>query len=555
MNNDIKIAKSIKLKNISKIALNLGLKNEDIELYGSNKAKIKIKAIKSKKQRKDSKLILVSAITPTPAGEGKTTISIGLSLGLNKLGKSSIVTLREPSLGPLFGRKGGATGGGYAQVLPMEEINMHFTGDMRAVEAAHNLIAAVLDNHIYQRKEPRLDPRRTKWYRVMDMNDRALRDIVIGLGGRIHGIPRESFFQITASSEIMAILCLAENYSELKEMLANILLGFTYDEKPVYLKDLKIEGAATALLKDALKPNLVQTTEGTPALVHGGPFANIAQGTCSVLSMKLGLKLCEYVVTEAGFGFDLGAEKFFDIVARKSGLKPQVVVLVATTRALKNHGGKELKDIEKPDHKAVRNGLPNLEKHMENIKKFGIPAIVAINKFAHDTNAEIEVIKEFARSKNIESSVVEVHQKGGKGGIDLAKKVIEKTNQTRKFKPLYSASEPIEKKIKTVSSEIYGAAAVEFTKEGKSDLKLIKKLGLEKLPICIAKTQKSLSDDPKLLCRPEDFMVTVKRIEISRGAGFLIPITGDILLMPGLPKNPAAENIDIDEEGNITGLF
>ena len=416
MNNDIKIAKSIKLKNISEIALNLGLKNEDIELYGNNKAKIKIKAIKSKKQRNDSKLILVSAITPTPAGEGKTTISIGLSLGLNKLKKSSIVTLREPSLGPLFGRKGGATGGGYAQVLPMEEINMHFTGDMRAVEAAHNLIAAVLDNHIYQRKEPRLDPRRTKWYRVMDMNDRALRDVVIGLGGRIHGIPRESFFQITASSEIMAILCLAENYSELKEMLSNILLGFTYDEKPVYLKDLKIEGAASALLKDALKPNLVQTTEGTPALVHGGPFANIAQGTCSVLSMKLGLKLCEYVVTEAGFGFDLGAEKFFDIVARKSGLKPQAVVLVATTRALKNHGGKELKNIEKPDHKAVRNGLPNLEKHLENIKKFGIPAIVAINKFAHDTDKEIEVIKEFTRSKNIESSVVEVHEKGGKGG-------------------------------------------------------------------------------------------------------------------------------------------
>lgn len=555
MNNDIKIANSISLKNIFEIAKNLKLKEEDIESYGRHKGKIKIDAINNKKERNDSKLILVSAITPTPAGEGKTTISIGLSLGLNKLGKSSIVTLREPSLGPLFGRKGGATGGGYAQVLPMEEINMHFTGDMRAVEAAHNLIAAVLDNHIYQRKEPRLDPRRTKWCRVIDMNDRALRDIVIGLGGRIHGIPRESFFQITASSEIMAILCLAENYQELKEMLSNILLGFTYDEKPVYLKDLKIEGAATALLKDALKPNLVQTTEGTPALVHGGPFANIAQGTCSVLSMKFGLKLCEYVVTEAGFGFDLGAEKFFDIVARKSGLKPQVVVLIATTRALKNHGGKELKDIEKPDAKAVRNGLPNLEKHLENIKKFGIPAIVAINKFAKDTAEEIEVIKEFASSKNIEYSVVEVHQKGGEGGVDLAKKVIEKTNKKRKFKPLYSLNESIERKIKTVTSEIYGAAAVEFTKEGKSDLKLIKKLGLEKLPICIAKTQKSLSDDPKLLCRPEDFIVTVKRIEISRGARFLIPITGDILLMPGLPKNPAAENIDIDAEGNITGLF
>ncbi len=555
MNNDITIAKLIKLRNISEVAKNLGLKEEDIELYGNHKGKIKIKALNSKEERKDSKLILVSAITPTPAGEGKTTISIGLSLGLNKLGKSSIVTLREPSLGPLFGRKGGATGGGYAQVLPMEEINMHFTGDMRAVESAHNLIAAVLDNHIYQRKEPRLDPRRTKWYRVMDMNDRSLRDIIIGLGGRIHGIPRESFFQITASSEIMAILCLAEDYGELKEMLSNILLGFTYDEEPVYLKDLKIEGATTALLKDALKPNLVQTTEGTPALVHGGPFANIAQGTCSVLSMKLGLKLCEYVVTEAGFGFDLGAEKFFDIVARKSGLSPQVVVLVATTRALKNHGGKDLKSIEETDPKAVRNGLPNLEKHLENIKKFAVPAIVAINKFAHDTDAEIEVIKEFAFSKNIESSIVEVHQKGGEGAIDLGEKVIDKVSGKRNFKPLYSLEESVQKKIEIVSREIYGAAAVEFTKEGQSDLELIKKLGLENFPICIAKTQKSLSDDPKLLCRPEDFIVTVRRIEASRGAGFLVPITGDILLMPGLPKNPAAENIDIDEEGNITGLF
>jgi len=555
MNNDIQISKSIKLKNISEIALNLGLTKEDIELYGSNKCKIKINAIKNKKELDDSKLILVSAITPTPAGEGKTTISIGLSLGLNKLGKSSIVTLREPSLGPLFGRKGGATGGGQAQVLPMEEINMHFTGDMRAVESAHNLIAAVLDNHIYQRKEPRLDPRRTKWCRVIDMNDRSLRDIIIGLGGKIHGIPRESSFQITASSEIMAILCLAEDYSELKEMLSNILLGFTYDEEPVYLKDLKIEGATTALLKDALKPNLVQTTEGTPALVHGGPFANIAQGTCSVLSMKSGLKFSEYVITEAGFGFDLGAEKFFDIVARKSGLSPQVVVLVATTRALKNHGGKDLKNIKEEDPKAVKNGLPNLEKHLENIKKFAVPAIVAINKFANDTDAEIEAIKEFTNSKGIESSIVEVHKKGGEGALDLGEKVIDKVSGKRNFKPLYSLEESVQKKIETVSREIYGAAAVEFTKEGKSDLNLIERLGLEKLPICIAKTQKSLSDDPKLLCRPEDFIVTVRGIKISRGAGFLIPITGDVLLMPGLPKNPAAENIDIDDEGNITGLF
>lgn len=555
MNEDIKIAKSIKLREISEVAKDLSLNKEDIEIFGNNKSKIKLEAVRRKGKKKQGKLILVSAITPTPAGEGKTTISIGLSLGLNKIGKPSIVTLREPSLGPLFGRKGGATGGGYSQVLPMEEINMHFTGDMRAVESAHNLIAAAVDNHIYRRKEPRLDPRRTKWCRVMDMNDRALRDVVIGLGGRIHGVPRESSFQITASSEIMAILCLAEDYNELKEMISKILIGFTYDKEPVYLKDLKIEGAATALLKDALKPNLVQTTEGTPALIHGGPFANIAQGTCSVLSMKLGLKLCDYVVTEAGFGFDLGAEKFFDIVARKSNLSPQIVVLVATTRALKNHGGKDLKNIEKPDAKAVKNGLPNLEKHLENIKKFGVPAIVAINRFEHDTDTEIEVIKEFASSKGIESSVVEVHQKGGEGAIDLSEKVIDKLNEKRNFKPLYSLKKSIKKKIEIVSREIYGAAAVEFTKEGKSDLKLIKKLGLEKLPICIAKTQKSLSDDPKLLCRPEDFIVTVSGIGISRGAGFLIPITGNILLMPGLPKQPAAENIDIDSEGNITGLF
>jgi formate--tetrahydrofolate ligase len=554
MNNDIKIAKSIKLKNILEIAKNLGLKEEDIELYSNYKGKIKIGPIKSRKDKKDSRLILVSTITPTPSGEGKTTLSIGLSLGLNKLGKSSIVTLREPSLGPLFGRKGGATGGGYAQVLPMEDINMHFTGDLPAVESAHNLIAAILDNHIYYRKEPRLDPRRTKWCRVMDMNDRALRKIIIGLGGKTHGVPRESYFQITASSEIMAILCLAEDYSELKEMVSNILIGFTYDGEPVYLKDLKIEGAVTALLRDALKPNLVQTTEGTPAFVHGGPFANIAQGTCSVLSMKLALKLCDYVVTEAGFGFDLGAEKFFDIVARKSGLNPEVVVLVATTRALKNHGGKDLKNIGEPDPKAVQNGLPNLQKHLENIKKFGVPAVVAINKFKNDTIEEIEVIREFTSSKGVESSVVEVYEKGGGGALDLAEKVMNKLSQKISFKPLYSLNESIKKKIEIVSSEIYGAAAVEFTKDGEADLQLIKKLGLEKLPICIAKTQKSLSDNPELLCRPEDFIVTVREIQISRGAGFLVPITGDILLMPGLPLSPAAEKIDIDKDGNLIGL-
>ncbi|MEO0293831.1 MAG: formate--tetrahydrofolate ligase [candidate division WOR-3 bacterium] len=554
MDNSLKIAKSIKLKEITEIAKKLGLTEEEIELYGKYKAKIKTEVIKKLEGKEEGNLILVSTMTPTPQGEGKTTISIGLSLGLNKLGKSSIVTLREPSLGPLFGKKGGATGGGYAQVLPMEEINMHFTGDLHAVGSAHNLIAAVLDNHIYYRKEPRLDPRTTQWCRVIDMNDRALRSIIIGLGGKTHGVPRESFFQITASSEIMAILCLAENYSELKEMVSNILLGFTYEEEPVYLKHLKIEGAVTALLKDALKPNLVQTTEGTPAFIHGGPFANIAQGTCSVLSMKLALKLSEFVVTETGFGFDLGAEKFFDIVARKSGLSPKVVVLVATTRALKTHGGKDLREINKPDPKAVENGLPNLEKHLENIKKFNVPAIVAINKFIGDTQEEIEVIKNFVSSKGIEISTVEAYEKGGEGALELSEKVIHMISPNTKFTPLYPLEASIKRKIEIVSREIYGAQAVEFTKEGESDLNLVKKLGLENLPICIAKTHSSLSDNPKLLCRPEDFIVTVRKIQIARGAGFLIPITGDILLMPGLPQYPGAEKIDIDEEGNIIGL-
>ncbi len=555
MKTDIEIASAIKLKKIDKIAEGIGLKPTDLEHYGDYKAKVKFDAIERSKSKNEGKLVLVSAMTPTPAGEGKTTVSIGLSLGINRIGKRSIVTLREPSLGPLFGMKGGATGGGYAQVLPMEDINLHFTGDMHAVTAAHNLITAVVDNHIFRRKEPQIDPRRISWSRVMDMNDRALRSMVIGLGGRRNGMPREASFQISASSEIMAILCLAESYPELKKMISNVLIGCTYGGDPVYLRDLKIEGAVGALLRDALKPNLVQTTEGTPAFVHGGPFANIAQGTCSVLSMKLALKLSDIVVTEAGFGFDLGAEKFFDIVARKSGLNPQVVVLVATVRALKMHGGKALKELNQSDPSAVKKGLPNLEKHIENIKKFNMPPVVAVNKFLSDTEEEVNVIRTFAQSEGVKVVVVEAHEKGGEGSIELANEVVELLSENRKYKSLYNLDLSVKKKIKIVSDEIYGAKAVDFTKEGKEDLKLVEKFGLENLPICIAKTQKSLSDNPKLLGRPKDFLATVREIRISSGAGFLVPITGDVLLMPGLPKNPVAERVDIDEEGNIKGLF
>ena len=554
MKTDIEIAHSVEMKPIKSIAKYIGLSEDDLEMYGEYKAKIKLEAIeKFKKQR--GELVLVSAITPTPAGEGKTTTSIGLSMALNRMGKKSIVTLREPSLGPLFGMKGGATGGGYAQVLPMEDINLHFTGDMHAVTTAHNLISAVVDNHIFRRKEPLIDPRRIMWNRVMDMNDRALRNMVIGLGGRKNGVPRETSFQITASSEIMAILCLAESYPELKDMISNILIGLTYSGEPVYVKDLKVEGAVTALLKDAIKPNLVQTTENTPAFVHGGPFANIAQGTCSVLSMKLGLSLSDIVVTEAGFGFDLGAEKFFDIVARKSGLKPRVVVLVATVRALKMHGGKDIKGITEPDPDAVEKGLPNLEKHIENIKKFGLPPVVAINRFPSDTREELNVIKAFCSSKGVDISISEVHSKGGDGAIELAEMVLQEMKKQREYTPLYSLELPVKEKIEAVSREIYGSRAVDFTRDGKTGLKLIKKLGLENLPVCIAKTQKSLSDNPKLLGRPKDFLITVRRITISSGAGFLVPITGDILLMPGLPHKPVAETVDIDNEGNIKGLF
>jgi formate--tetrahydrofolate ligase len=555
MGRDSNIAKLTKLKPIIQIAEEIGLSSDDIEMYGEYKAKVRHGTLEKFSQKTEGNLVLVSAITPTPAGEGKTTVAIGLSLGLNKLSHSSIVTLREPSLGPLFGMKGGATGGGRAQVLPMEDINLHFTGDIHAITSAHNLISAVLDNHIFRRKDPPLDPRRIEWDRVFDMNDRSLRNIVIGLGGRKHGFPRETGFGISASSEIMAILCFSETLTELKQRLSNVLIGYTYRGDPVYLRELNVCGAATALLSDAIKPNIVQTTENTPAFVHGGPFANIAQGTCSVQSMELALKLSEYTITEAGFGFDLGAEKFFDIVARKADLNPKAVVLVATVRALKMHGGKKLNEIQEPDVHAVESGLSNLEKHIENIQKFKVPPIIAVNRFSSDTDEEISIIKNCAKSKGIPCTVADEYEKGGEGMVELAQIVVETTNHSRQFKPLYPLESTVKDKIETVCREIYGSKAVDFTKQARYDLKKIKKLGLEQLPVCIAKTQKSLSDNPKLLGRPKDFLVTVRDIKISSGAGFLVPITGSILLMPGLPEIPVAENVDIDEGGSITGLF
>ena len=542
------------LKNIDKIANKIGLDENDLEFYGKYKAKIKYDSVKKKLKGKQGKLVLVSAITPTPAGEGKTTTAIGLSIGLNRIGKKSIVTLREPSMGPLFGMKGGATGGGKTIVEPTDDINLHFTGDIHAISAAHNLISAVLDNHIFRKKVPRIDPRQIKWNRVIDMNDRALRNIITGLGGKSNGFPTENNFSISAASEIMAIMGLATSYNDLRKKLDSILIGFTFDNEPIYLKVFNITDSIMAILRDAFKPNIVQTSENTPAFVHGGPFANIAQGTCSVISMQLALSLSDYVVTEAGFGFDLGAEKFFDIVARKSGLNPEMVVLVATVRALKMHGGVKVKDLSNIDPVSVKKGLPNLEKHIENIEKFGVCPIIAINKFDTDDKSELEVIQNFLKEKNIRFAIIDSASRGGIGAEELAKQIVFKCHSKEHYKPLYTLDSTVEEKIEKICTEIYGSKAVDFTKNAKKDLKKITKLGLDKLPVCIAKTQKSLSDNPKLIGRPKDFLVTVRQINISSGAGFLVPITGDIMLMPGLPKTPAAEYIKVDENGNIEGL-
>jgi len=556
MNSDIKIARSIKLQPIQKISKKLKIKDDDLELYGKYKAKLPLSIIKKGNIQK-SKLILVSAISPTPAGEGKTTISIGLTQGLNQIGKKTTVVLREPSLGPVFGIKGGAAGGGWSQVLPMEDINLHFTGDFAAVEKAHNLLAALIDNNIQSKtRSLNIDPRTVLWKRVMDMNDRSLRHVVVGLGGTSSGIPRETGFDITAASEIMAILCLADNLPNLKERLGKIFVGFTFDKKPIYAKDLNAHGAMTALLKDAIKPNLVQTIEGNPAIIHGGPFANIAQGTNTVIATRMGMSLSDYVVTEAGFGADLGAEKFLDIKCVSAGLSPKAIVLVATVRALKYHGGADLKKLNRSNQKAVKAGLDNLEKHIENILQFGITPVVAINKFTSDTEGEIKIIQEKCEDLGIKAVVAEVWAKGGKGAIDLAKAVAEVADSSKKkFKPMYDWNWSIEKKIEAVVTKIYGAKDVNYARRAKADLRRIKKLNLEKLPICIAKTQKSLSDNPKLIGRPRDFTITVREIEIAAGAGFLIPITGTMMRMPGLPATPSAELIDIDKDGNISGLF
>ncbi|WP_163417457.1 formate--tetrahydrofolate ligase [Flagellimonas sp. HSM57] len=553
---DLQIAKKTTLQHISEIAEKFGIAPDQLEMYGKYKAKLPLQAI-NKQKANESHLILVSAISPTPAGEGKTTMSIGLSEGLNRLNKKTTVVLREPSLGPVFGIKGGATGGGYSQVLPMEDINLHFTGDFAAIEKAHNLLAAIIDNNIQSKTNSlRLDPRTITWKRVVDLNDRALRHVIVGLGGTTSGVPRETGFDITAASEIMAILCLAENLSDLKKRLGNIFIGYTFDKNPIYAKDLKAEGAMTALLKDAIKPNLVQTIEGNPAIIHGGPFANIAQGTNTVIATLMGMTHSEYTVTEAGFGFDLGAEKFFDIKCQSAGLKPKAVVLTTTIRALKYHGEADLKSLTEPNVEALKKGIPNLEKHLENISKFKVPPVIAINKFVTDTEEEIETIKSFAASKGIKVALAEVWEKGGEGALELAQNVIDIVeSDTSDFTPLYSWESSVMDKIETIATEIYGAEHVDYTSKAKAHLRKIANLGLEHLPVCIAKTQKSLSDNPKLLGRPKDFIITVREIEIAAGAGFLIPITGDIMRMPGLPAHPSSEGIDVTDDGEITGLF
>lgn len=553
---DLDIARKVSLKPIAEIAQKLGVQIEKLEPYGKYKAKLPLDLI-DKNKASNANLILVSAISPTPAGEGKTTMSIGLTEGLNRLGKKTTVVLREPSLGPVFGIKGGATGGGYSQVLPMEDINLHFTGDFAAIEKAHNLLSALIDNNIQSKTNSlNLDPRTISWKRVVDMNDRALRNIIVGLGGTGSGIPRETGFDITAASEIMAILCLAENLIDLKKRLGNIFIGYTFDKRPIYARDIKAEGAMTALLKDAVQPNLVQTIEGNAAIIHGGPFANIAQGTNSVIATRMGMTLSDYVVTEAGFGFDLGAEKFFDIKCQSAGLSPKAVVLTTTIRALKYHGGAALDTLKTPDVEALFKGIPNLEKHVENIKQFNVTPIIAINKFVSDSDEEIALIQETATKMGVHVAIANVWEKGGEGALELATKVIEiAESSSSPFTPMYDWQSPVKEKIATIATKIYGAKHVDYSAQAKRDLKKIADLGLDHLAICIAKTQKSLSDNPKLLGRPKDFIITVRQIEIAAGAGFLVPITGNIMRMPGLPGHPASENIDIDENGVISGLF
>ncbi len=553
---DIEIAQSCKMQPISQIARTAGIREEDIEYYGKYKAKLSLDLLK--KEGGDGKLILVTAMTPTPAGEGKTTTTIGLADALKKLGKKVSVALREPSLGPVFGIKGGAAGGGYAQVVPMEDINLHFTGDFHAIGAANNLLAAMLDNHIYQGNSLNIDPRRITWKRCVDMNDRQLRHLTDGLGGRVNGVPREDGYDITVASEIMAILCLADSIADLKARLAKIIVGYTYDEKPVTAGDLKAQGAMTALLKDALKPNMVQTLEGTPAFVHGGPFANIAHGCNSVLATKLSRKLSDYTVTEAGFGADLGAEKFLDIKCRYAGMKPDAVVIVATIRALKMHGGVDKKDLAPENLEALEKGLPNLLRHVDNIKNvFNLPSVVALNRFPTDTDAEVQMVIEKCRELGVNTVLSTVWADGGAGGIEMAKEVIrlceEESNEDFRF--AYTLDQPVEKKVRDIAKGVYRAKHVAFSAKAEKEIKKLTDLGYGDLPICIAKTQYSFSDDKDLLCAPEGFVIHVKDVRLSAGAGFIVVLTGDIMTMPGLPKVPAAERIDVSDDGVICGLF
>ena len=553
---DVQIAQSAEMKPIKEIAAQVGLHEDDLELYGKYKAKISLEAIAKAESNPDGKLVLVTAINPTPAGEGKTTTMIGLSQALNKLGKKSIVAMREPSLGPCFGVKGGAAGGGYAQVVPMEDINLHFTGDIHAITTANNLIAAMLDNSIQQGNPLGIDTRQIVWKRVVDLNDRALRHIVVGLGGKVNGVPREDGFDISVASEVMAILCLATSLEDLKQRAGRMIVAYNYAGEPVTVDDIQATGAVTLLLKDAIKPNLVQTLDHTPVFVHGGPFANIAHGCNSVMATKLALKLGDYAITEAGFGADLGAEKFLDIKCRQAGLKPDAVVIVATVRALKMHGGVAKKDLGAENLEALRKGIENLEKHIENIAKYGLPSVVAINAFPTDTEAELELLNEICKGKGVDVAISKVWAHGADGGVELAEKLLEILSEKESnFSPIYDLELPIADKIKTIAKEIYGADDVAFTKKVVTKMKKYTEQGLANLPICVAKTQYSLSDDASLLGRPTGFTVTINDLIPNTGAGFLVAISGDIMRMPGLPKVPAAVNMDIDEAGTIVGLF
>lgn len=556
MKSDIQIAQEAKMEPIKNIAEKLGLCEDDIEYYGKYKCKISLDVYDKVKDKENGKLILVTAINPTPAGEGKSTVTVGLGQALNKMGKKTVIALREPSLGPVFGIKGGAAGGGYAQVVPMEDINLHFTGDMHAITSANNLLCAAIDNHIHQGNALRIDSRRITFKRVMDMNDRALRHIVVGMGGKVNGFVREDGFTITVASEIMAILCLAHDLEDLKERMGNIVIGYNLDGEPVYAKQLEVQGAMALLMKDAIKPNLVQTLENTPALIHGGPFANIAHGCNSIMATKLALKLGDIAITEAGFGADLGAEKFFDIKCRYGNLKPECVVVVATIRALKHHGGVGKNDLNVPNVEALAKGMANLEKQVENIRKFNVTPVVAINKFVSDSEEEVQYIKDFCNKIGVKVALSDVWAKGGEGGLELGKVVLDTLeNDKSDFAPIYDEKATIEEKILKIAQEIYGADKVNYTPAAKKQIAELEKFELDKLPICMAKTQYSLSDDPSLLGRPEGFDITVKEVKVSNGAGFIVVLTGNIMTMPGLPKVPAANRMDILKDGEIVGLF